>query len=184
MKPSKVLQDIVTSATGAKCHYDVWWALVSEAKPKYIKLINNHSDFFRASQDAHYTAFFIYLAHLFDKRSDSSSMSKYLELIKDKTDSERFQELETSYCALFDRVNPLLKVRHKCIAHVDVKLSENDIFEEVNLTWNEVRRIISDVANFVELLSGAPHQGATGIPRDGRLSEATMHLLETLVKNG
>ena len=183
MSPSKILQDIVASATGAKCHYDLWWALVSVAKPKYATLMNDHSDFFRTSQDAHYMAFFIYLAHLFDKRPDSSSISKYLELIKDKTDPERFQELKTSCNTLFDRVKPLLKVRHKCVAHIDAKLSESDVFEEVNLTWNEVRKIIYDVAMFVEQLSGAPHQGATGISRDGRLSEATLHLLETLAKN-
>ena len=184
MNSPKILEDLVVSATGVKAHFDVWWAQVSEAKPKYASAMNKHSDFFRASQDAHYTAFFIYLAHLFDKRPDVSSIPKYLELIKAETAPERFLQLESDYNALTARATPLVKVRHKRVAHVDVKLSEKDIFAEINLTWDEIRKIIYDVASFVDDLHVVPSGcGKRGIPRDGRLSEATLHLFEMLNKN-
>ena len=181
MSSSKILEDIVISATGTKAHFDVWWAQVSEAKPRYVPIMNNHSDFFLASQDAHYKAFFIYLAHLFDKRSDVSSIPKYLELIKAETDPERFQQLETDYNALIVRATPLVKIRHKRVAHVDAKLSETDVFTEISLTWNEVRKIIYDVASFVDsFVVVSSGSGKRGIPRDGRLSEATLSLFEAL----
>ena len=180
MNRSKVLADLVSSATGAKTHYDIWWAQVSDAKPEFASTMNEHSDFFRASQDAHYTASFIYLAHLFDKRADSSSLPTYLTLIRDQTERMEFQEIKRRYIALANRATPLITVRHKTVAHVDARLSEKDVFAPLNITWNEVRSIVHDAAAFVEQLAGAPHQGAVGIPRDGRLAEATLKLLKAL----
>jgi len=180
MNSSKILSDLIASATGAKAHYDIWWTQISDAKPKFTSIMNKHSDFFRASQDAHFTAFFIYLAHLFDKRSDSSSIPTYLALMRDKTCPVKFEKLESQYRSLAERAIPLVTVRHKTIAHIDKKLSENDLFSSFNISWNEIRNIINDSASFVEELAEAPHQGAVGIPRDGRLGEATLRILQTL----
>jgi len=180
MKPSKILADLISSATGAKTHYDVWWAQMSDAKPQHVGVMNEHNDFFRASQDAHYTACFIYLAHLFDKRSDSSSLPTYLAAIRGSTDPTKFKDIESRFSALARRATPLVTVRHKLVAHVDAGLSEKDVFGPLKITWNEVRSIIYDSAAFVEELAGAPHQGAVGIPRDGRLGEATLKLLRAL----
>lgn len=180
MKPTKVLSDLISSATGAKAHYDIWWAQMSDAKPQHIGVMNEHSDFFRASQDAHYTACFIYLAHLFDKRSDSSSLPTYLALIGDSADPANFHDIELRFSTLANRAAPLITVRHKTVAHIDAGLSEKDVFGPLNITWNEVRSIIYDTATFVEELARAPHQGSVGIPRDGRLGEATLKLLRAL----
>ncbi|WP_287460158.1 hypothetical protein [Accumulibacter sp.] len=180
MKPPKILADLISSASGAKTHYDVWWAQVSDAKPQYVGVMNEHNDFFRASQDAHYTACFIYLAHVFDKRSDSSSLPTYLAAIRSSTDPAKFQDIESRFSALALRAAPLVTVRHKLVAHVDAGLSEKDVFGPLKITWNHIRSIIYDTAAFVEELAGAPHQGAVGIPRDGRLGEATLKLLRSI----
>lgn len=180
MKPAKILVDLISSATGAKAHYDVWWAQMSDAKPQHVGVMNEHNDFFRASQDAHYMACFIYLAHLFDKRADSSSLPTYLAAIRNSTDPAKYQEIESRFSALASRATPLVTVRHKLVAHVDVNLSEKDVFGPLKITWNQIRSIIYDTAAFVEELAGAPHQGAVGIPRDGRLGEATLKLLRAL----
>lgn len=180
MKPSKILADLVSSAAGAKAHYEVWWAQMSDAKPQFVSTMNEHNDFFRASQDAHYTACFIYLAHLFDKRPDSSSLPTYLAAIRNSTDPTTFQDIESRFSNLACRAAPLVTVRHKLVAHLDVGLSEKDVFSQINMTWNQIRSIIYDSASFVEELAGASHQGAVGIPRDGRLGEATLKLLHAL----
>jgi len=180
MNRSKVLADLVSSATGAKTHYDVWWAQVNEAKPLLVGVMNRHSDFFLASQDAHYKPFFIYLAHIFDKRPDSSSLATYLALTRDYTEPTQLQQIEARYAGLAYRATPLISVRHKTVAHVDARLSERDVFAPFDITWNEIRSIIYDAAALVEQLAGARHQGALGIPRDGRLSEATLKLLRAI----
>ena len=185
MQSSKILHDLVISATGAKAHYDIWWAQVSEAKPKYIQTMNEHSDFFRTSQDAHFVASFTYFAHLFDNRDDSSSIGKYLKLISTNTDPVDFEKLEKDFSSLNLRAKPLLRIRHKRIAHIDAKLSESDVFSDLDITWNEIKQVIYDAAILVKNLNGMSSQGSglIGIPRDGRLSEATLRLFETLSKN-
>lgn len=183
MKPSKLLKDLVTSATGAKAHFDMWWAQVNEALPRFEREMNEHSDFFLACRAAHYTAFFVHIAHLFDKRADSSSLPTYLNAIRNQTDPARMRILETHYASLSARAEPLLTIRHKTIAHIDARLTEKDIFVPLNITWNEIRSIINDTAMFVTELAGASQPGEVGIPRDGRLSEATIRLIGSLRSN-
>lgn len=179
MDPSKLLRDLVDSAIAAKAHFEVWWAQASEAKPKLVGLMNAHSDFFHASYDAHYTAFFVNLAHLFDQRADSSSIPTYFAAIRPTMDAASLAVLEAEYAALSARARPLVTARHKTIAHVDARLTEKDVFAPLNITWNEVRDIIYESSEFVAKLASAP-SGSIGIPRDRRLIEATLKLIRAL----
>src|SRR6185369_6748811 len=179
MTPSKILGDLVTSATAAKSHYEVWWAQASEAKPKLVHLMNTHSDFFHASYDAHYTAFFVYVSHLFDARPDSSSIPTYFNAIRASIDATSMAALEAEYAVLANRARPLVHARHKTVAHIDARLTEKDVFAPFNITWNEVRHIIYDSAEFVAKLANSP-SGSIGIPRDRRLIESTLKLIQAL----
>lgn len=180
MKRTKVLSDLVASAIGTKTHYDLWWAQVSDAKPKFAGAMNQHSDFFLASQDAHCTAFFVYFAHLFDKRKDASSIHTYMKLLKANAKPEDLSELEAEVEVLSNRAAPLLTLRHNVIAHVNAQLSESDVFGPLQITWNEIRSVIHDSSSFVAKLAGASYIGEVGIPRDGRLKEATIKLLSAI----
>lgn len=184
MTPAKILNDLVTSAASAKAHFEVWWAQASEAKPGLVGVMNQHSDFFRASADAHYTAFFVYLAHLFDKRTDSSSISTYLNAVSTMLDPAKLKALRTEFDALAARAAPLIAARHKTVAHIDARLSEKDFFAPLNITWNEVRDIAYDSAKFVAKLAGTTDLGSIGICRDRRLIESTLKLIKALPKSG
>ena len=184
MTPVKILGDLITSATSAKCHFEVWWAQVSEAKPGLVGVMNQHSDFFRASADAHYTAFFVYVAHLFDKRPDSSSIPTYLNAATETSDPVALASLRTEFEALAARAAPLITARHKTVAHIDARLTEKDVFAPLNITWDEVRDIVYDSAKFVAKLGGATDLGSIGICRDRRLIESTLKLINALPKGG
>jgi hypothetical protein len=179
MTPSKILGDLVDSAIAAKTHYEVWWAQASEAKPQLVGVMNAYSDFFHASYDAHYTAFFVSLAHLFDGRHDSSSIPTYFSVIRPNTDPAAMTVLEAKYAALASRARPLVIARHKTVAHVDARLTEKDVFGPLNITWNEVRDVIYDAAEFVAHLASSP-SGSVGIPPDRRLIEATLKVIRAL----
>lgn len=179
MSSAKILRDLVSSAIAAKTHYEVWWAQASEAKPKLVGLMNAHSDFFHASYDAHYTSFFVNLAHLFDARADSSSIPTYFSAIRSNTDAIAMAVLESDFAALAARARPLVIARHKTVAHVDARLTEKDVFKPLNITWDEVRDVIYDSAEFVARLTSSP-SGSIGIPRDRRLEEATLKLIRAL----
>lgn len=180
MPGSKVLSDLITSAGSAKAHFEVWWALASEAKPALVGVMNAHSDFFRASYDAHYTAFLVYLAHLYDKRPDSSSIPNYLRETVSMIDAASLPKLRDEYEALAARAAPLITARHKTVAHVDAELSEKDVFAPFGVTWNDVRDVVYDSANFVARLAGTSDPGSIGIFRDRRLVEGTLRVLRAL----
>lgn len=178
--PAKILSDLITSASSAKAHFEVWWAQVSEARPHLDNVMNNHSDFFHASKDAHYIAFFIYLAHLFDKRTDSSSIHTYFSAIAPTVNATYLQNLKIKYAELAQRASPLVTARHKTVAHLDARLFEKDVFAPLNITWGEVREIVYDSAKFVAELAGTTDLGSIGICRDRRLIESTLKLIREL----
>lgn len=180
MQHAKILDDLVASATSAKAHFEVWWAQASEAKPKHVPVMDAHSDFFHASADAHYTAFFDYLAHLYDRRPDSSSIPTYFRVMRGPMEPVQLKQLQDEYASLLSRAEPLLTARHKTVAHVDARLKESDVFAPLNVTWNQVRDVIYDSAKFVAKLAGATDPGSIGICRDRRLIEATLRLIQAL----
>jgi hypothetical protein len=182
MQPAKILSDLVISATSAKTHFEVWWAQASEAKPHLVDVMNQHNDFFRASYDAHYTALFVYIAHLFDGRRDSSSIPTYLTAIASSTDPTHLQDLQDRYAQLAKRASPLITARHKTVAHIDARLSDKDVFTPLNITWNETRAIVYDSAKFVAELAGTTDLGSIGIGRDRRLVESTLRMIRALKK--
>ena len=183
MNSAKIYNDLKNSANGAKAHFEVWWALASRAKPEFVSVLDQHSDFFRAAFDAHYTSYFVYLAHLFDERKDSSSIPRYFDAISSTSKATTLQLLKMRFAELEKRAKPLITVRHKTVAHIDVKLTEKDVFMPLNITWNVVRNIIYDVSQFVKEIDPAPVSegvGYIGVPRDERLIEATMKILQVL----
>jgi hypothetical protein len=184
MSPDKILTDLIQSASAAKAHYEVWWAQASEAKPGLVGVMNKHSDFFRASYDAHYMSFFVYLAHLFDKRADSSSIPSYFTAARAIIDQATLQTFEARYSVLEQRATPILTARHKTVAHIDARLSEKDVFAPLKITWKEVHDVISDSCCFVADLASLRGLSAVGIPRDRRLIEATLRLIHALKRTG
>jgi hypothetical protein len=183
MQISKVREDVLQAAICAKAHYDVWWAQVSEGRTRFPAVLRRHSDFFGASQDAHYTAFFIYFAQLFDKGRNNSSIATYLRLAKGSTASAEHASLQSELVLLAARAEPLLTIRHSLVAHVGVAFTEKQVFEPLGITWNEIRTRIHDSSAFVARVIGAPSSGEVGIPRDGRLHEAAIALLQVLSAN-
>lgn len=180
MQLNKVREDVLQAAIGAKVHYDVWWAQVNGGRTRFPAVLRQHSDFFGASQNAHYTAFFIYFAQLFDKGRNNSSIATYLRLAKGTTSSAEHAALQSEFVALSARAEPLLTVRHLLVAHVGLPFTEKQVFQPLGITWNDIRARIHDSSAFVARAVGAPSPGEVGIPRDGRLQEATMGLLEAL----
>lgn len=184
MPKQSVLADLVNSATAAKVHFEVWWALASEAKPALVPQMNAHSDFFLASYDAHYMAFHVYVGHLFDTARDSASIPAYLKEIKSRTPPAQYSALAVEYKALALRASTLIRARHKTVAHIDRLLTEKEVFAAAPATtYNQTRDLIYDAATFVAKLAGHEKEPALiGIARDRRLLDATIKLIRAIPK--
>ena len=103
MSPDKLLDDLAESATCARAHYQVWWALANRIYPDLEDRANDYADFFRASFDAHYTAMFINVGHLFDRRKDSSSVKTLLDLLVNDLTEDEHASFTTRFEALAAR---------------------------------------------------------------------------------
>ena len=180
MGRGKIEMDVIASAIGAKAHFDVWWTLTSEARLRFKDVMNGYPDFFNSTHDAHYIAFFICFAQLFDKRRDASSLATFLGLRKAELAADEFNRFVAERSALEARAKPLLEIRHNLIAHLNAMHTEITLFSTLDATWNGMRQTIYDTATFTAALVGGPDPGQIGIPRDGRLNEATIRLLQSL----
>lgn len=177
MNKGKVLQDVIQSAIGMKAHYDTWRALVSHAKQQsyYKKAIHLHSDFLKATEDAHYTAMFIYFFHLYDKNKDSSSIPNCLLFLE----PEQQQDLQEQFNLLSQRAKPIIQVRHKLVAHIHNQISEAELFRRVAMKWDDIGQLFYDTSDFVALLADSTPNNL-GIPRDGRMLEAVERVIYKL----
>lgn len=182
MPKRSVLADIVQSAIGAKAHFEIWWAQASEARPSLLRQMNEHSDFFNASYDAHYLAYHVYVGQLFDTTPRTASIQTYLKEVRNRAPDKEFKALESEYKALSKRSRTLVVARHKTVAHVDSMLTEKEVFQQADpITYTQARDLIYDVAQFVAKLAGhADSPGQIGIGRDRRLVEATLKLIRAL----
>ena len=180
MQRGKVLTDLLQAAIGAKTHFDVWWTQASEGRLLHPSAFKAHRDFLAASQDARYMAFFICFAQMFDRNREVSSIPAYLRLIETQIDDRKYQEVLAEYQSLAMRAEPLLKIRHTLIAHVNARLTESDVFQPLHVTWHEIRDRIHQSSAFVARIAGGSTPGEVGIPRDGRLNEATLRALKAL----
>jgi hypothetical protein len=82
MNSEKILDDLVECVTEAKAHYQIWWALVNEARPKFVAAMNRYPDFFTRTVRAHDDSMVLNLSYLFDTDRNVSSLYTYLRLIK------------------------------------------------------------------------------------------------------
>lgn len=180
MKPSKVLADVLDSATGAKAHFDMWWAMAGDVRGELKQAMHANTDYFAAAWNAHYVAFFVYLAHLFDKRADSSSIPTYLSILESQGGREDLAEIRKEYERLAARAEPILKARHKTVAHIDAKQTSKEFFSSVGIIWKDARSVLNDSVSLAVRLANGNDPSALGIPRDGRLRDATFKVLRTL----
>ena len=177
MNTTKTVSDLLAAAIGAKTHFDAWWTLSSQAKLDFPDEMKDHPDFFSAVRDAHYTAYVVYFAQLFDKQSSAISLRKFLRHRKAKIENDKFSELDAKLTDLERRAAGLLKIRHNLVAHVNGTRSEDEIFKELKTTWYTIRDTIYDSANFTAELVGADNPSSVEVPRNGRISDATNRLL-------
>lgn len=182
MPKNSVLADIINSATAAKVHFEVWWAQAHEAKPDLLRQMNDHSDFFRASYDAHYMAYHLYVGHLFDATPRTASIPTYLKEIKSHTPATKHMEFKVEYNVLYERAKTLVIARHKTVAHIDQFLTEKEVFAQAkSTTYNKTRDLIYDAAQFVAKIAGhEDNPGFLGIARDRRALEATLSVIRAL----
>ncbi|WP_162241773.1 hypothetical protein [Pseudorhodoferax sp. Leaf267] len=103
-----------------------------------------------------------------------------MALLEKDGKQDRVIELRALFDPLTARAKPLLKIRNKTVAHIDAKETTKDFFAANELHWHEVRAVLDDTIALIVRIADAKDAVELGIPPDGRLRDATFHVLATL----
>ena len=124
----------------ARIFLDIWWHYHgSPTRGQSLDSMNEFPEFFRFDEHAHFTAFIVHTATLFDKRNDTVRLKKLEKTISNKltVSAEMKRELK----ALFQQVNiiaaKVLILRHNAFAHRSDQYSYNEAFKLANVSPDE-----------------------------------------------
>ncbi len=179
MTPAKVLLNLLESAIYAKAHYQIWWALCNQAHPRYDPAMNRFIDFFSVTECAHFGAMTVNLAHLFDKRGDSSSLLTYLRIDAAAFPSLELMTLKKRVESLALVAESVLKIRHKAVAHKDATFNEKQVFDDADITPDKIRDLIHSCADLVDDLRRRK-RWSNGVFEGQRFADATLGLVQAL----
>jgi hypothetical protein len=125
----------------ARIFLDIWWHYHgSPTRGQSLDAMNEFPEFFRFDEHAHFTAFIVHIATLFDKRNDTVKLEKLRKSVFDNlTVSE---EIKNELKTLFQQVNliaeKVLVLRHKAFAHRSDKYNYDEAFKLADVTYFEL----------------------------------------------
>jgi len=120
--------------------YDVWWFYEgSDTRPEIIDTMNDYPEFFRFDSHAHFVAFVVHLAGLFEGRDDTVSIPALVsELASSNVVSGDIVEAES----LLNEARPLIPkiiiLRSNLFAHRSASLTYAKAFEKADITANQL----------------------------------------------
>ena len=86
-------------------------------------------------------------------------------------------EIRGEYERLAARAEPIIKARHKTVAHIDAKQSSKEFFASVEIIWKDARSVLNDSVSLAVRLANGNDPSELGIHCDGRLRDATFKVL-------
>jgi AbiU2 len=124
----------------ARIFLDIWWHYHgSPTRGQSLGSMNEFPEFFRFDEHAHFTAFIVHIATLFDKRNDTVRLEKLEKTISNKLTVSA--EIKRELKALFQQVNiiaaKVLILRHNAFAHRSNQYSYNEAFKLANVSSDE-----------------------------------------------
>jgi hypothetical protein len=121
--------------------YDVWWFYEGvETRPQILDAMNHYPEFFRFDDHAHFVAFVVHLAGLFENRDDTINLpGLLLELAEAKLLEP---EANTKAESILNEAKPLIPkvmiLRSNLFAHRSGSLSYAKAFEKADVTANQL----------------------------------------------
>ena len=124
----------------ARIFLDIWWHYHgSPTRGQSLDSMNEFPEFFRFDEHAHFTAFIVHIATLFDKRNDTVKLEKLRKSISSNLTVS--DEIKKELKALFQQVNAVaekvLVLRHKAFAHRSDEYNYNEAFRLADVTYAE-----------------------------------------------
>lgn len=155
----------------ARLFFDLWFYFEGQDTRKAIfGTMDEYSEFFRFTPHAYLLSHVIYMAGVFDKRSDTITLIHLVAEVKkaghlDNQVAATVDVLLREASLIADKVTIL---RHKAFAHRDAHISYNDVFKMAAVKPDELRHLTDlalRIANKLLLACGLQDQYFNELPR-------------------
>jgi hypothetical protein len=156
----------------ARIFYDIWLYFEgTDTRPTIIDTMQRFSEFFRFDPHAHFVAFVIHIAALFENRKDTINLPR---LVKDTIIAAPIStQIATKTKTLLSQAKPLASkaaiLRSNLFAHRSATLTYSEAFKKAAVTANQLRdltEIALAIANHLLRARGLSDQFFNPLPRD------------------
>jgi hypothetical protein len=152
------ISELQQAVTFAGLNREIWWLYEGEhTRPDIADALNAYPAFFKASIHAHFVALVVVLYRLYETRPDTYNISRLLKKLR----ADRRLDCGTldSLNLMVDEAKPLWikisQLRNKVFGHRSVKFSVAEVFEEANVTPNDIHNLVKKSERLVNELSRA-----------------------------
>jgi hypothetical protein len=153
----------------ARLFLDLWYYFEEhKSRQNIIETMREFNEFFRFTPHAYFASFVVYIAGVFETRSDTINLPA---LIKEMKTSGVLSIERCAVDCLMEKAKPLAKkatiLRHKAIAHRTNEMSYDDVFRLAGVRPDELRvltDIALDIANRLLASSNLKQRDFTHLP--------------------
>jgi hypothetical protein len=138
---NKRLETAAQLVVRSRIFYDVWFYFEGpETRPKMVDVIQRFGEFFRFDPHAHFVAFIVHMAALFEKRNDTINLPGLAKEMKaagliPAQDAAEIDALLSKATQLAPKIAVL---RNNLFAHRSALVSYAAAFQEVGVTANQL----------------------------------------------
>ena len=148
----------------ARIFFDIWLYFEgAETRPALLDTMNQFSEFFRFAPHAHFVSFVVTMASLYDKRSDTITLTALAREIE--TSGLLTVPVQAEVKALIDQALPIANkvgiLRHNAFAHRSANMSYDAAFKAASITAAQMRELTDtslQLANTLLRVQGCPEQ--------------------------
>jgi AbiU2 len=150
---------------------DIWFYFESkDTRPAIIDTMNCFSEFFRFDIHAHFVAFIVHIAALFEKRRDSINLPNLARELKQSNlmSAQAAADID-ALLSQADQLAPKVRIlRSNLFAHRSAALSYDEVFKKAAITPGEMRdltEIALKIVNHLLLARGLRDHFFNELPR-------------------
>jgi hypothetical protein len=146
----------------SRIFFDIWFYFESnDTRSSLINTMRDYNEFFRFAPHAHFVAFVVSIAAVFDKRRDTLSLPN---LVTEMSATNLLSaQAQSEIGSLADQAAPLVSkvriLRHNAFAHRSASFLYNDIFKAAKVTALQMRDLTEIALKIANQLAGARGRG-------------------------
>jgi AbiU2 len=166
------IDELRHTVTVAGLNYEIWWTYKSkDTRPQFIDVMNRYSIFFQTSIHAHFVALLVSLYRLYETRTDTYNIPRFIELLE--TDTTLSPDVIQSLRSKYELAKPVwIKVnilRNKVFGHRSLARTVEEAFAEAGVKPDELKAmmdvtksLLNELTNELERSTHAFNLGAGG----------------------